>query len=416
MKHVVLLVSLFWLISQPATHAQEWTRFRGPNGSGVSIASSVPTKWTDEDYNWQVDLPGVGHSSPVLWGDLLVVTCGIEEDGTRLVLGLDAGSGKQRWRADSAETTRKRKHKLNSLASATPAVDEQHIYVCWATADAFLVAALNHQGREVWRVDLGPFKTGHGDGVSPMVHGDVVIVAKEHEGDSEIVALDCSTGDVRWRVDRKSRTTWATPCVFRADSRRPELILANYEHGITSLDPKTGALNWEADVFDKGHFESTIASPIATDDLVLGVSGYLSVRQEVIAVRPDRKSDQATAEQVYCIDRGVGLTTTPLVAGDLLFLWSDEGIVSCADVQSGEVHWRKRIGGTFYASPICIGDHIYNISAAGTAIVVAAEKEYKLVSRQELGEPSHSTPAVANGVMYLRTFSKLFSLGGVSVE
>ena len=133
----------------------------------------------------------------------------------------------------------------------------------------------------------------------------------------------------------------------------------------------------------------------------------------MIAVRP--KFDRPrTAEQVYCIDRGVPLTTTPLVVGDLLFLWADEGIVTCADVHSGEVHWRKRVGGTYYASPICVGRHIYNISSAGKVMVLAAEPRYKLVSRHELGDSCHSTPAVANGVMYLRTFSKLYSLGGDS--
>lgn len=404
------LVSSIVLLTSLATTswAQDWPRFRGPNGSGVSAIHALPTAWTESDYLWQIDLPGVGHSSPVVRGNLLVATCGLEADGTRIVLGIDATTGRQRWRTEFATTTHG-KHKLNSLASATPAIDERGIYTCWATQASFRVVALDHQGREKWQVDLGAFQGGHGDGVSPIVHNELVIVPKEHQGDSEILALDRSTGRIVWRVARKSRSTWATPCVFDAHGKA-ELIFVNYEHGITSLNPGDGKLNWEVDVFDKRHTESTIGSPVIAGDLVLGGSGYLSVRQEVIAVRPGA-DDRMNVERVYCLDRGAPLCTTPLVVEDLLFLWSDEGIVTCANAGTGEVHWQKRVGGTFYASPVAGAGHVYNVSAAGIVVVLAADKQFRLVSRMDLGEPSHSTPAIARGAIYLRTFTKLFAVG-----
>jgi outer membrane protein assembly factor BamB len=408
LSSVVLLLSLATM-----SPAQDWPRFRGPNGSGVSAIKTLPTEWTESDYRWQIDLPGVGHSSPVVRGNLLVATCGLEADGTRILLGIDATTGRQLWRTEFA-AAKPRQHKLNSLASATPAIDDRGIYTCWATPESFRAVALDHQGREKWQVDLGAFKGGHGDGVSPIVHNELVIVPKEHQGDSEILALDRSTGRVVWRVARKSRATWATPCVFDAHGKA-ELIFVNYEHGITSLDPSDGEVNWEVDVFDKGHTESTIGSPVIAGDLVLGGSGYLSVRQEVIAVRP-RADDHQNVERVYCLDRSAPLCTTPLVVGDLLFLWADEGIVTCADAQTGEVHWRKRVGGTFYASPVAAAGHLYNISAAGSVVVLAAEKQYRLVSRIELGEGSHSTAAIANGAIYLRTCTKLFAVGAPGTE
>ena len=170
---------------------------------------------------------------------------------------------------------------------------------------------------------------------------------------------------------------------------------------------------WEIDVFRKEHVESTIGSPIIAGDLVLGGSGYLSVHQEVIAVRPALSTGRRNVEQVYALDRGAPLCTTPLAVGKLLFLWSDEGIVTCADIRTGKPHWQKRIGGTYYASPICAGEHVYNISADGDVVVLAATDKYQLVARNPLGEPSHSTAAVANGMLYLRTFSKLFALPAV---
>jgi len=407
---VLVIVSIASLAS--LSTAQDWPRFRGPNGSGVSDATTVPTKWTDNDYNWQIDLPGAGHSSPVVLGDLLVVTCGVPDNGARIVLALEAISGKERWRKTLHAATH-RAHKLNSSASATQSLDADNVYTCWTTPDSFLLMALDHQGHERWRVNLGTFKAGHGDGVSPIVHGNFVIVPKEHEGESEIVALDRSTGKVTWRVPRRSRTTWATPCVFRNGAGESELIFSSYEHGITSLRPNDGKLNWEADVFSKEHFESTIGSPIVAGDLVLGMSGYLAVRQEVIAVRPAGRA-MKIAKPIYTLDRGAPLCTTPLVIGELLFLWADEGIVSCANAHSGELHWQKRVGGKYYASPVALNGHVYNVSTDGTVVVVAAHERYSLISRMKLGQGSHSTPAVANGVMYLRTFSKLFSIGGES--
>jgi outer membrane protein assembly factor BamB len=245
-----------------------------------------------------------------------------------------------------------------------------------------------------------------------MVCGERVIVAKEHEGDSEIVALDRRTGSIHWRVARRSRSTWATPCLFAPSGGPTQLICVSYEHGISALDPGTGKTLWEADVFDKGHIESTIASPVVVDDLVIGSSGWLAVRQEIVTVRHGTRDGVQVADRLYCIDRSAPLCTTPLVVGDLLFLWADNGVVTCADVRSGQVHYRQRVGGTYYASPIAVGGSVYNVSAAGEVVVLAAEREYKPQGRVALGEPSHSTPAVSGGVLYLRTFSRLFSLGG----
>ena len=148
-----------------AVHAQEWTRFRGPNGSGVSAATTVPRKWSAEDYNWQCDLPGIGHSSPVLWGKRIFVTSGEEATGKRYVICLDADSGQERWRK-VFDAARHRKHKLNSFASTSPVVDADSVYLCWGTPEELAVLALDHQGQLKWRRNLGPFLGGHGFGAT----------------------------------------------------------------------------------------------------------------------------------------------------------------------------------------------------------------------------------------------------------
>jgi outer membrane protein assembly factor BamB len=301
------------------------------------------------------------------------------------------------------------KHQDNSFASATPAVDERHVYVSWGNPSEFLVVALDHAGKEAWRIDLGPYKAGHGFGASPIVHEGLVIVPNEQQGPSSLVALDGATGKVRWKVARESKATYITPCVYQPRGKPAELIFSNYEHGITSLNPRTGDKNWELSVYDRRHVETAIGSPIVAGDLILGTCGWLGVRQEVVAVRPVAGGE---AREVYRITRSAPLCTTPLVKDDLLFLWSDQGIVTCADLQTGEEHWRERVPGAYYSSPICVGSHIYNVSRDGDVIVLGVAKQFEQIARNRLGEGSHSTPAVAGGRLYLRTFTHLISIGG----
>jgi outer membrane protein assembly factor BamB len=395
--------------------AQEWTRFRGPNGAGTSPVTTVPVRWTDKDFAWKVAIPGVGHSSPVVWAERVFVTSGDEATGQRSVLCFRAGDGKQLWgRSFAAEPAKK--HEDSSLASATPAVDERHIYVSWASARQYVVLALDHAGKEIWRIDLGPFRSGYGLGASLIVHDGIVVAADDQDGPGALVGLDSGSGKVRWRIPRKSQATYTTPCVLQRGARPAELIFTNWDRGITSIDPKTGKQNWEADVFSKGHVETAIGSPIVAGSLVLGTCGWLGVKTEVVAVRPPNGMKDARPEVVYRIERGAPLVTTPLVTGDLLFLWSDEGIVTCADVATGKVYWRERVPGSYYGSPVCVGNNLFCVSRDGTVVVLAAAKEFAMLARNRLGEGSHSTPAVADGTLYFRTFSHLMALRGKKTE
>ena len=290
-------------------------------------------------------------------------------------------------------------------------VDQSRLYVCWATPKEFIVLALDHGGKEVWRRDLGPYKTGHGFGASPIVIEDLLIVPNEQEGDSFLIALDQKTGKTRWQQARNSRVTYSTPCVFRPKGRPAELIFTNWSYGITALDPRTGATNWGVKVFSKDHLETAISSPIVSGSLVLGTCGYLGKGNHTVAVRPHDTQRGQVAEEIYRLERGAPLAPTPLAVDNLLVLWNDEGVVTCADLATGKLHWRRRIGGTFYGSPVCAGKHIYCTSAGGEVVVLAAAKKFRLVARTDLGQPSNSTPAIARGQMFLRSISKLMSIG-----
>lgn len=387
---------------------EHWDRFRGPNGSGVSSATSIPAKWRDEDFNWKLKLPGIGHSSPVVWGNKVFVTSGDPESGTRTILCVDT-AGKERWRSEFPAA----KHEIhvhNSFASATPAVDAGRVYVAWGTPDELAIMALDHLGGLVWRADLGPFKAGHGFGASPIVHGNLLIVPNDQGGESVLVGMNRFTGDVMWRVPRESQTSYATPCVYRRPSGDYDLVFTNWNHGITAIDPLEGRTTWEGDVFDRGHIECAIASPIVADGVVFATAGWLGVKNEVVAVRP--AVDGASVEELFRIERSAPLVPTPLAVDGLLFLWDDVGIVTCADVTSGEIYWKQRVGGSYYGSPVWVGGRLYAVSIDGEVCVLAASPTFRVLARNQLGEGSHSTPAVAGGRMYIRTFSHLISVGG----
>ena len=388
--------------------AQEWTRFRGPNGSGVS-STIVPVRWTEKDINWKVKLPGRGHSAPVLWGKRIFVTSGDDKTGLRHLVCLDAKGGKQLWKKDFPGPVTG-KHEDNSFASATPAVDDRHVYVSWANAKEYLVIALDHAGKEVWRVDLGPFRSGHGFGASPIVHEELVIVPNDQDGVSSLAALERTSGKVRWKVPRQSKSSFATPCVFQPKGKAAEVIFCCYEHGLTAIDPANGRINWECDIFAKGHIETTIASPIVAGEFVLGTCGWLGVNYETVAVRPYVPGPKKT-DTVYRMEKVAPLVPTPLVKDDLLFLWNDRGVVTCASVKTGKVFWKERVPGSYYGSPVCTGGKLYCMSREGEVVVLAAAKKFELLARNPLGEGSHSTPAIAGGAMYLRTFGHLISIG-----
>jgi len=396
------------LVSTPC-QGQAWPRFRGPNGAGQSDAATIPTEWTDADYNWQVKLEGTGHSSPVVWGDKIVVTSGDAESATRYVHCRRTSDGGEVW-SQTFESSPHRLHQKNSYASSTPALDGQHVYVTWATPHEYLVLALDLEtGEEVWREDLGGYQSAHGYGSSPVVYGGNVIVTKDHRGESSLVALRCTDGEEVWRCPRGpgGKAAYSVPCVYRSPEGDESLIFHSTDNGISGIDPVTGDVKWSAsDVFVK----RCVNSPVVAAGLVFGTAGQGGNGDAVVAVRPGTPG--ADPEVAYEVRKAAPYVVTPVAYEDMLFVWHDSGIVTCLDAGSGDVYWRERVGGSYSGSPIRVGKHIYCTAEDGTVMVLDAAKKFRLVAKNELGERSFATPAVSDGRMYLRSETRLFSLGG----
>ena len=411
----LLLVCFIGLTSSPAAQAQEWTRFRGPNGTGIGKGDSIPARWSPADYNWKIDLPGIGHSSPVVWGDKIFLLSADPENATRYVLCIRAADGKTLW-TRTFESESHHLHTRSSFASCTPTVDAERVYVAWSTPAKTTFIALDHSGKTVWDIDLGTWQSQHGFGTSPILYKDLVILFNsqqanqlkpgEKPGRSFMMAFDKKTGDERWRRQRKSvNVCYSVPCIYTPAGGADELICCSTGNGIFSLDPLTGEENWSVDTFTM----RTVASPIIAGGHIFGSTGSGGGGNYVVAIKPGKE-----AEEAFRVPRQANYVPTPVTKGDLVFLWYDKGVVTCIDAKTGEQHWQQRVGTAFSGSPVRVGDRMYCINEDGVVIVIAADKEYKLLAENPLGEPSRSTPAVSGGRLYLRTYSQLFSIGGKS--
>ena len=422
-----VLTLLLLIVPWADSAAEEWARFRGPNGSGISTATGIPVTWTETDYQWQIDLPVQGSSSPVVLGSRIFLTGDDAENGQRSILAIDAESGRIQWRCDYPFEDHYL-HRDNDFASGTPCVDEDGVIVVWSTPEQLLMIALSLDGQEQWRRDLGPYKGLHGSSSSPIIADGLVVLANDQmdpkrfsfylpddtnmdPGKSFLIALDRKTGETRWKVDRKSELAgYATPCIRRVGDRA-EAIFTSTVHGITAVDLQTGAISWEIDqLWDN----RTVSSPQLHGELVFGSFGQGLSGQRLVAVRPGG-AGSAEGELVYDITKNVPLVPSFVVKDDLLFLWTDSGVVTCVEAETGEVHWRERVGGDFYSSPLWIEGRLYGISKRGEVVVLAASRDFAELGRVDLGEKTFATPAVADGVMYLRTQTRLSALGKAKI-
>jgi outer membrane protein assembly factor BamB len=401
-------------LSSTVCAQENWPRFRGENGQGVAACETIPVSWTADDYNWRIELPAGGNSSPVVWQNKIFLMCADAKSAERFVVCIDANNGDLLWSKSFASQTHKL-HARNTFASCTPAVDEQHVYVGWSTPEHTLLKAFSHEGEEVWSKDLGPWVSQHGFGVSPIVYEGKVILSNSQQseqldpdqkpGVSSMIALDCKTGEEIWKTPRKSAVaSYSVPCIFRGAQGQDQLICCSTADGMYSLNPQTGKPNWSVtDAFEM----RTVASPVFAGDLIFASTGSGGGGNYIVAVQAD-----AQPKIVYRIKESANYVPTPVVLGDYLFTWFDKGVVSCIETKTGEAVWRERVAGEFSGSPIIAHDRMYCISDDGKVFVVAANREFKLLAVNPLGEPSRSTPAIAGGRMFLRTDKHLISVGG----
>lgn len=406
MNRTLTIAVLSVLLAAPGV-AENWPRFRGNNGAGISESVDIPSQWSEADYLWVADLRGVGNSSPVIWEDKLFVSAADEGAGKRWLICLHKATGKVLWRGES-EFVKYKKHKNNTYASSTPAVDENQVYQLWHSKQGSPLIAYSHEGIERWRYDLGPYLHGQGGATSPVVAGDLVVVAHDHKADSFLIALDRQTGKPRWKIPREGkRACYSTPCVRNAGGKQ-QLVFVHCYEGIIGVDPASGEPSWHLDPFGR-ESQRALASPVIAGDLVIAGSGAVGGDRQIVAVAVD---DDNEASEAYRLIRQSPHVPTPLVMGDRLFLWNDGGIVTCCDADDGSVIWQKRVGGNYFASPIAIDDRIFSISTTGEVVVISADDEFRVIAKNQMEQGSKATMATSDNVLFIRTDSKVFAVAG----
>jgi outer membrane protein assembly factor BamB len=392
--------------------AQEWTRFRGPNGTGISPDKRIPITWTEQDFLWRVPIPGEGHSQPVIWGNKLFLTTAMDGGKERALLCLNKDDGQELWSKRYTLPTHRPQNRNASYANSSAVVDGERVIASFVSQDHYWVRAYDHAGKELWSRDLGPFQSQHGHGASPMIYENMVVVANEQDGESFVIALNLKTGEPVWKSPRRtarSGAAYGTPIIHQRPGMGPELLLSSQAHGISGLDPKTGALNWESPVWDK----RMVASPVVAGDLVIGSCGqgggagnYLS------AVKLGGRGDVSATHVAYTLKKATPYVPTPLYLDGRLYLISDGGFASALDAATGQEIWSERLRAEFFGSPVLIDGKIYCPTAKGEMIVLATGDTFQLLARNPLGEGTHSTPCVDNGRLYVKTFTHLVCVAG----
>lgn len=431
-------------LPDPGSARGSWPSFRGARASGVADGQNLPDSWngaTGDSILWKTPIPGLAHSSPVVWGDRVYLTTAISSRGGAsfkpglygdgdasddrsphrwMIYAVDRHTGSIQWeRAAHEGPPQEKRHIKSTYASASPATDGR-IVVAWFGSQG--VHAFDVDGNRLWRVDLGRVDMGApdipsyewGPASSPIIWNDLVIIQCDTQADSFLLALDARTGKTVWKTDRDELSSWGTPAVL--ETPRGEELVTNGSNFIRGYDPETGRELWRLG----GSSKITAPTPILAGPVMVVVSGRRPERP-IFAVRPGARGDltlakDATSSEVVAWSRtGRGsYMPTPLFYRGILYVLNNDGIFDAYDPATGEEIYRTRlspIGSGFSASPVAADGKIYISSEDGEILVVAAGREFTQVATNTMGELLMATPALSEGVMYVRSAASLFAVG-----
>ena len=420
----------------PASSQEHWPQWRGPNATGVADHGDPPTVWSEkENVGWRVEIPGKGHATPVVWGDGIFVLAAVKTDkraepqktqgpqrrGRRgpptvkaaniykfVVLAIDRKDGKIRWqRTVREELPHEGTHALGSWASSSPVTDGEHVYAHFGSRGIY---CFDMQGNLQWEKDLGQMtiKMGFGEGSSPVLYGDKIIINWDHEGQSFIIALDKKTGDQLWIAERDERTAWATPIVVQSSGEAQ--IITSATNRVRGYDLATGALIWESG----GMTRNVIPSPVAANGMVFVASGFRGNALRAIRLS-EAKGDISDSEAVvWTHDKDMPYTPSPLLYGGMLYvLKGNNGVLSCFDAETGKEHFSgQTLEGVqnVFASPVGVHDRIYIVGRDGTAVVIKRGSKYEALAKNVLDDTFIASPALAGDEVYLRGQKTLYCI------
>lgn len=415
------------------TTAGNWGQWRGPLGTGVAPQGDPPLYWNEADgtgLRWKVAIPGRGHSTPVVWGDRIFLTTAVpfgealpprpstapgNHDNLPVThrhkfvaLAIHRKTGKIIWEKTLREALPgEQGHHTASLASSSPTTDGEHLFVSFGS---FGLYCLDLDGELVWKADFGPMKSlhGHGEGSTPALYGDTLIVNWDHEGKSFIAALDKRTGKERWKIDRNEVTSWASPIVIEHDGK-PQVIVSGTSR-VRGYDLASGKVLWECG----GLSANVVASPVAGNGMIFAGSSY--DKRALLAIRLDGASGDITDTDKVAWRRFRGTPYVPsplLYDGGLYFLTHYQGILTRVDARTGDDRPGSiRLEGikNIYSSPVAAAGRIYVTDLEGSTVVVSGGETPRIVSRNQLSDEISASAAIAGSEIFLRGAKHLYCL------
>ena len=391
--------------------AAQWPQFRGPAGQGHASETGLPLEWSEtRNVLWKTPVPGRGWSSPSIAGGRVWLTTAIQGSEGRgrgvslRALAFDATSGREVVNTEVFFVDRPGDlNAKNSYASPTPIVDGDRVYVHFGAQGT---AALTTTGEIVWKTRLA-YQSQHGNGGSPALYGDLLIINCDgNGGDAYVAALDVKTGKTRWKTHRRQPAdqAYTTPLVISAAGRDQVVSVGAYR--AAAYDPANGREIWRV-AYDDGF--SNVPRPVFGQGLVFIATGFQ--QPALIAVRPDGTGDVTRSHVAWTLRRGAPYTPSPVLVGDQLFIVNDGGIATCVEAKAGTIHWQQRLGGNYSASPVYADGRIYFQNEEGVTTVIEPATTFKRVAVNHLDGAMLASMGVADKSLFIRTDSLLYRIG-----
>jgi outer membrane protein assembly factor BamB len=439
MRLTVLAVTGLTLIGANRAAAGEqslldnWPHWRGPLATGAAPTADPPLKWdASTNIKWKAALPGSGSATPIVWGDRVFVVTAVKTDRVATaadlppidprfevrtdapkvfyrfdVICFDRGTGKIRWRHTAAERVpHEGHHQTHSYAAGSPTTDGQFLYVSFGS---FGIFCYDLDGHPRWNRDLGPLHTrlGWGEAVTPVVHGDSLLLNWDQEVDSALFCLDARTGETRWRAARDEKTTWNTPVVVEHNGRTQ--VIVNGTTAIRAHDLATGKVLWQCG----GMTVNPIPSPVVADGMAYVVSGFKGFGG--VAVPLDSVGDVTENPAIrWRLKRGTPYVPSPvLVNGRLYFTQENSNLLTCLDIASGKpLIDRERLpgAGDFYASPIAAAGRVYFVDRNGTTVVLKQADKLEVLATNRLEDAIDASPVAVGRELLLRGAKNLYCI------
>jgi len=405
-------VLLLLAVAATRVSAEDWPQFRGPTGQGHATERGLPLEWSESrNILWKTPVPGSGWSSPVVAGGKVWLTTVVETKEKRdrvsaslRAVAFDVETGKELVNVEVFQIKDAGViNPKNSRASPTPIIDGEKVYVHFG-ADG--TAALSTSGQILWTARL-PYESQHGNGGSPIVYRDLLIVNCDgNGGEAYVVALDTATGKIRWKTPRRKPAdqAYSTPLLITVGDRDEVVSAGAYR--AAAYDPLTGQEIWRVSY---GEGFSNVPRPVFGNGLVYIATGFQT--PSLIAVRPEGKGDVTRTNVAWTITRGAPYTPSPLLIGADFYYVSDTGVLSLADASTGKIVWQQRLGGNYSASPVFADGRIYFQSEEGETTVIAPGKEFKKLAVNRLDGYTLASMAVSQGSVFIRSHSHLYRIG-----